>query len=69
MNRERLNDEDILMYISDFMDQNGYSPTVRELCKETGLKSSATIHHHLKKLKEKGYIEYKENKSRTIKIL
>ena len=69
MSNEKLSDEDILMYIADFIDQNGYPPTVRELCEETGLSSTATIQYHLKKLKEKGYITYKEGSSRTIKIL
>ena len=55
--------------IKKFIKEKGYSPTIRELCKILGLNSSASIHRHLKILKQKGYITYEEGKSRTIKIL
>lgn len=55
--------------IKKFIKEKGYSPTIRELCKILELNSSASIHRHLKILKQKGYITYEEGKSRTIKIL
>ena len=66
--KEKLTDEDILLYIADFIDQNEYSPTIRELCKETGLKSTATIKAHLDRLKRDGYIDFEIGKARTTKI-
>ena len=52
--------------INGFIEENGYSPSVRELCELVGLRSTATMFVHLKKMKEKGYLTYKEGQSRTI---
>jgi len=58
----------VLDFIKDFMLDNGYAPSVREIGIGLNLSSPATIHGYLKRLKEKDYIDYKENKSRTIII-
>lgn len=42
------------------------SPTVREIGKAVGLKSSSTVHTHLTKLKEKGLITWEPTCPRTI---
>ena len=49
-----------------FQRQNGYSPTVRDLCKAVGLKSTATMARHLHRLQEGGYIKWVCGKGRTI---
>ena len=49
--------------------ENGYPPTVREIGEKAHLSSPATIHFHLSKLEEKGYIKKGDNKNRTIEIL
>ena len=59
----------VLEKIKLFISKNGYSPSVRELCFLTDRRSPATIHYHLKKLKQKGYITYLEGKNRTIRVL
>ena len=59
----------VLEKILDFINENEYPPSVRELCNMMGVSSPATIHHHLKNMKKKGIIDYKEKASRTIKIL
>jgi len=60
---------EVLLKIQNYIEENGYSPSVRELCKLTGKSSPATIHFHLKALKRKGYINYNERKNRTIRVL
>ena len=55
--------------IKNFINENGYSPTVRELCKMTNIKSPSTTFAKLQHLKRMKYISYEENKPRTIKIL
>ena len=55
--------------VKDFIEKNGYSPSVREICNILGYNSPATAETHLKKLKEKGYITFIENRSRTIRII
>ncbi len=52
--------------IQEFLEINGYSPTIRELCDLLDLKSTATMYVHLKKMKEKGVLNYQEGCSRTI---
>ncbi len=48
---------------------NGYPPSVREICADVGLKSSATVHNHLISLENKGYIRRDPAKPRAIEIL
>ena len=54
--------------IKDYIEKNGYSPSLREITKLNGTTSPATAFTHIKKLKEKGYIDYEEKTKRTIKI-
>lgn len=46
---------------------NGTVPTVREICDDTGLSSTSTVHSHLRTLERKGYI-YRDKKHRSLKI-
>jgi len=59
----------ILKFIEKEMGENGYAPSVREIGKAVGLKSTATVHNYLAKLAEKGYIKKEEQKGRTLRLL
>ena len=59
----------ILKYIEKQIKTNGYPPSVREIGKAVGLKSTATVHGYLRALQEKGYIQKEEQKGRTLKLL
>ena len=59
----------ILQILKQLIAKNGYPPTVREIGEKANLSSPATIHFHLSKLEEKGYIKKGDNKNRTIEIL
>ena len=59
----------ILQIIKQLVAKNGYPPTVREIGEKANLHSPATIHFHLTKLEEKGYIRKGNSKNRTIEIL
>ena len=59
----------ILKYIEKQIDANGYPPSVREIGKAVGLKSTATVHGYLNSLTEKGYIKKEQQKGRTLKLL
>lgn len=56
--------------VYDFLEkhtrQEGYPPSIREMCKGLGVKSTSTIHGHLSKLEEKGYIKRESTKNRAI---
>ena len=59
----------ILDYIEKQARINGYPPSVREIGKAVGLKSTATVHGYLAKLEQKGYIKKESQKGRTLKLL
>jgi len=59
----------ILNYLQDFFDENGYPPSVREICKAVGAKSTATVFNYLNDLQDKGYIRKADNKKRALEIL
>ena len=61
--------EHILDVIKKLIAKNGYPPTVREIGVKASLSSPATIHFHLTKLEEKGYIKKGNSKNRTIEVL
>jgi repressor LexA len=58
--------QQILEYISSYSLEHGYPPSVREIGAEMGLRSPSTVHAHLKKLQEAGYLEPNEHKSRAL---
>lgn len=46
----------------------GVPPTVREICAATGLRSTSTVHAHLKTLEKLGYISRDAGLNRSIRI-
>lgn len=56
MNRMKNPKETVYRFICDYIKANGYAPTVREIGAGVGLKSSATVHAHLKHLEADGLI-------------
>lgn len=58
----------ILEFINSFVDENGYPPTVREICAAVDLKSTATVSYHLSELKRLGKIQAESNKRRAISL-
>lgn len=49
--------EQILRYVNDFIQENGYAPSVREIGAGVGLRSTATVSYHLQKLQQQGYLQ------------
>lgn len=58
-----------LMYISNFITDHGFPPTVREICSAINVSSSATAQYYLDKLEEMGKIKRSSTKNRTIEVL
>lgn len=56
----------ILEFVTSSTEENGYPPTVREICEAVGLRSPSTVHSHLKILQEHGYLEQNGRKTRTL---
>ncbi len=57
----------ILEYLRE-CSENSRVPSVREICDYTGLRSTSTVHHHLKSLEEKGLIIREHGVNRCIQI-
>ena len=60
--------EQILNFLTQFMNEHGYAPTVREICNAVGLQSTATVHYHLNALRDAGLLEMDEMKKRAISL-
>ncbi|CEI84089.1 LexA repressor [Oceanobacillus oncorhynchi subsp. incaldanensis] len=59
----------IFDFIKDQVEQKGYPPSVREIAVAVGLASSSTVHGHLERLENKGYIRRDPTKPRAIEII
>lgn len=60
---------EIYDFLKSFIDNNGYSPSIREIQDQFGLSSPATVHKHLSLLEQKSYIRKDANKNRSIDIV
>ena len=47
----------ILEFVNDFVQENGFAPSVREIGEAVGLRSTASVSYHLQQLQEKGYLQ------------
>jgi len=69
MNNLTKRQTETLNFIKEYIVSKGYPPTVREIGNGLNLSSPATIHSHLAKLEEKGYIRKDNCKNRAIELL
>lgn len=61
--------EEVYKAIKSYIEENKISPTVREICKITGHKSTSTVHDILDRLQDKGYINKRKDSPRSISII
>lgn len=54
----------IMDYVNQFIQENGYSPSVREIGAAVGLRSTASVSYHLQALQEKGLLQAPSAKGR-----
>lgn len=59
----------ILQFVREFIAQKGYPPAVREIGAAVGLSSSASVHNHLRRLQEIGFIVRDEAKPRALELV
>lgn len=60
--------EAVFEFIQKFIAENGYSPTVREICKACDIKSTATAYSFINSLAERGIINKTVNKNRAVSL-
>ena len=61
-------EREILDYIKNTIRNEGYAPSVRDICNALGMKSTSTVHTYLARLEEKGAIQKDAGKSRTLRV-
>lgn len=54
----------IMDYVNEFIQENGYSPSVREIGAAVGLRSTASVSYHLQALQDKGLLQAPGQKGR-----
>lgn len=59
----------ILDFVNSQVEEKGYPPSVREICKAVGFKSTSTVHAYLEKLEKEGLIHKDPTKPRAIKVV
>ena len=60
---------EILDFLNEFIELNGYAPSLEEIGRRFGLSSLATVHKHLTNLQEKGFIKRAWNRSRSVELV
>lgn len=60
--------EEILNFIKQFLEGNGYPPTLREIGKKFNIVSTFGVKRHLEALVKKGYLNIESNASRGITV-
>lgn len=55
-------------FIKDRIEEQGYAPSVREICAALTIKSTSTAQMYIDRLIDKGYLEREDGKSRTLKL-
>lgn len=62
--RQRLVLESIVAYLQE----QGYPPSIQQLCQRCGLKSTSTVHYHLTALKQQGLIHWNPAEKRALTV-
>src|SRR5205807_7976207 len=60
---------EILDYLSEFIQNHGYAPSLEEIGRRFNLSSLATVHKHLSNLRDKGLIRRAWNRSRSVELV
>src|ERR1700684_4382813 len=60
--------KEVLDFISNFVQRNGYSPSFEEIARGLSLKSLATVHKHITNLQKKGLLQRDHNRSRLVGV-
>lgn len=68
-NRQSNSQDKILAFIKNEIKLKGYPPSVREICDAVGLKSTSTVHGHIKRLEKRGLIRRDSTKPRALEVL
>ena len=68
MTDEKDKQSEIYDFLKSYTGSKGYPPSVREICEAVSLRSTSTVHGHLKRLEKKGMIKRDPSKPRALEI-
>jgi repressor LexA len=68
MSDEKDKQSEIYEFLKTYTESKGYPPSVREICEAVSLRSTSTVHGHLKRLERKGMIKRDPSKPRALEI-
>jgi len=68
MSDEKDKQSEIYEFLKSYTESKGYPPSVREICEAVSLRSTSTVHGHLKRLEKKGMIKRDPSKPRALEI-
>ena len=58
----------ILDFVTRFLDEKGYAPSLMEIGEHFGLSSPATVHKHIENLRKKGLVRKSWNANRSLEL-
>ncbi len=60
--------EEVVRYIDRYCEENGFPPTVRDMCRDLGIRSTATAYSYVNRLREQGYLNKADRKKRAVSV-
>lgn len=60
--------EKVYNFTVEFISDNGFPPSVREICSKLNIKSTATAYSYIERLKDKGLLEKSPSKKRALSL-
>ena len=60
--------ERVYRFVEHYIAENGFPPSVREICEQIGIKSTATAYSYLNRLKDMGRIDKTDSKKRALSL-
>lgn len=61
--------QSIYEYVSDFIEDHGFAPSLRQICKGAGVSSTSTVWKYLWMLRGEGKVTWVDRQSRTLRVL
>src|SRR5690606_4299855 len=61
--------QNILKFMHDYMEDNGFPPTIREIGEATDINSTSVVNYNLNKLVDAGYLDRSDRVSRGLRLI
>ena len=60
---------DVYRYIKNYIDENSYPPSIREICKDLNISSTATVYYYITKMEKQGLLKKGKGKNRSLGVV